>query len=113
MLSALNFFMNAKKPTINLGHSSSEFEDLISREYWDIKYGDVSDISTINESTITFKPALGLTQSLIQRVSGALSLEVKQPGHEANHSPPSTAKVKNVWSYTSAPPICLHGMVLS
>jgi len=30
--------------------------------------------------------------------------------HEADHSPPSSAKVKNAWSYTS--PICLYGMVL-
>jgi hypothetical protein len=29
-------------------------------------------------------------------------------GHEVNHSPPSTAEVKNEWSYTSTPPICLH-----
>jgi hypothetical protein len=43
---------------------------------------------------------------------GALSLGVKQLGHEADHSPPSSAKV-NAWSYTSTPPICLHGMVLS
>jgi len=37
----------------------------------------------------------------------------KASGHEADHSPPSSAKVKNVWSYTSIPPICLHSMVLS
>jgi hypothetical protein len=42
-----------------------------------------------------------------------LSLEVKQLGHEADHSPPSSAKVKNVWSYTSTPPVHLHGVVLS
>jgi hypothetical protein len=38
---------------------------------------------------------------------------VKWPGHEADHSPPSSAKVKNVWSYTSTSPIRLHGVVLS
>jgi hypothetical protein len=26
-----------------------------------------------------------------------------QPGRKANHSPPSSAKVKNGWSYTSTP----------
>jgi len=26
---------------------------------------------------------------------------VKQPGHEVNYSPPTTAKVKNAWNYTS------------
>jgi hypothetical protein len=38
---------------------------------------------------------------------------VKRPGREANHSPPSTAEVKNAWSYTSTLPICLQGVVLS
>jgi len=36
--------------------------------------------------------------------------EVKQFKHEVNHSPPSRAKVKNEWSHTSTPPICLHGV---
>jgi len=34
---------------------------------------------------------------------GALSPEVKRPGREAPHSPPSSAEVKNAWSYTSTP----------
>jgi len=38
---------------------------------------------------------------------------VKWSGSEADHSPPASAKVKNVWSYKSTPPICLHGMMLS
>jgi hypothetical protein len=37
---------------------------------------------------------------------GAISLVVKRPGREADHSSPSSADVKNVWSnvwsYTSA-----------
>jgi hypothetical protein len=41
------------------------------------------------------KPALGPTQPPIQWVHGALSLGVKQPGHELSHSPPSSSKVKN------------------
>jgi hypothetical protein len=32
---------------------------------------------------------------------------------EADHSPPFSAEVKNAWSYTSTPPIRLHGVVLS
>jgi hypothetical protein len=40
------------------------------------------------------RPALGLTQSPIQWVPGALSLEVKRPGREADHSPPYSAEVK-------------------
>jgi hypothetical protein len=43
----------------------------------------------------------------------ALSLGVKRPGHEADHSLPSSAEVKNAWSYTSTPPIRLHDVVLS
>jgi len=57
--------------------------------------------------------ALGPTQPPIHWVPGALSQGVKQLGHEADHSPPSSAEVKNMWSYTSVPPICLLGMVLS
>jgi hypothetical protein len=38
---------------------------------------------------------------------------VKRLGREADHSSPSSAEVKNAWSYTSTPPIRLHGAVLS
>jgi len=37
----------------------------------------------------------------IQWVSGAVTPGVKWSRHEAGYAPPSTAKVKNVWSYTS------------
>jgi hypothetical protein len=36
--------------------------------------------------------------------------EVKRTGRESNHLPASSAEVKNEWSYTSSPPICLHGV---
>jgi hypothetical protein len=36
--------------------------------------------------------------------TGALSPGVKLPGREADHSPPSSAEVKNAWSYTSTSP---------
>jgi hypothetical protein len=49
---------------------------------------------------------------LPNRYQGALSLEVKLPGREADHSPPSSAQVKNAWSYTSTPPMRLSGVVL-
>jgi hypothetical protein len=35
--------------------------------------------------------------------TGVLSPEVKRPWREADHSPPSSAKVKNAWRYTSTP----------
>jgi len=62
--------------------------------------------------TTVSRTVLGPTQPPIQWVPGALFLEVKRPRLEADHSPPSSAEVKNAWSYTSTPPI-LHGMVLS
>jgi hypothetical protein len=73
-----------------------------------------SDFRSQNfQNSCVYRMALGPTQPLIQWVPGALSLGVKWPGHEADHSPSPSAKVKNEWSYTSTPPICLHGVVLS
>jgi hypothetical protein len=63
--------------------------------------------------TTASRPILGATQPHIQRIPEALSLGVKWPGREADRSPPSIAEVKNTWSYTSTPPIRLHGLVLS
>jgi len=42
------------------------------------------------------RPTLVPTSPPIQWVPGALSLGIKQPGCEADHSPPPSAKVK-VW----------------
>jgi hypothetical protein len=55
----------------------------------------------------------GPTQPPIQWVPRALSLGVKRPGREVDPSPPSSAEVKNLLSYTSTPPVRLHGVVLS
>jgi hypothetical protein len=49
------------------------------------------------------RPGLGPTQTPIQCVSGILIPEVKWLGHEADHLPPSSSEIKNVWSYTSTP----------
>jgi hypothetical protein len=54
--------------------------------------------------TAPSRTALGPTQAPIQRIPGALSLWVKRPGREADHSPPCSAELKNAWSYTSTPP---------
>jgi hypothetical protein len=53
--------------------------------------------------TTVSRPALEPTQPLIQWVTGALSLEVKWPGRESDHSPPFSVEVKNAWRYTSTP----------
>jgi hypothetical protein len=39
-------------------------------------------------------------------------LNVDLTEHKADHSPPSSAEVKNAWSYTCTPSICYHGVVL-
>jgi hypothetical protein len=49
-----------------------------------------------------FRPALGPTQPPIKWVPGLLSVGVKWPGREADHTPPSSAEV-SAWSYTSTP----------
>ena len=52
---------------------------------------------------------LGL-RSLLFNECWCSFLEVKRPEHELDHSPPSSAEVKNKWSYNSYLPTCLHGM---
>jgi hypothetical protein len=63
--------------------------------------------------TTTPRQSLGPTQPSIQWILGTLSLGVKRPGREADHSTPSIVEVKNTWSYTSIPLVSLHGVVLS
>jgi hypothetical protein len=53
--------------------------------------------------TTVSRTALGPIQPPIQWVPRALFLGVKRPRREADHSPPSSAEVKNAWSYTSTP----------
>ena len=35
---------------------------------------------------------------------------VNQPGHEADHSSPSSSEVKEEWGYSTTPLIFLHGV---
>jgi hypothetical protein len=58
-------------------------------------------------STTASRPALGPTPPPIQWVLAAPSLDVKRPGREADHSPPSSVEVNNAWSYTPTPTISL------
>jgi hypothetical protein len=59
-------------------------------------------ISTSHLTTAS-RTALGPTQPPIQWVPGALSLGLRRPGREADHSPPSSADGYLEWSYTSTP----------
>jgi hypothetical protein len=70
------------------------------------------NFALFNFVIIASRTALGPTQPPVQWVLGALSLGVKRPGREADHSPPSSVEVKNACSYTFTP-IRLHGVVLS
>jgi hypothetical protein len=53
------------------------------------------------------------TQPPIQLVPGALSLGLKRPRREADHSPPSSSEVKEWVELYLHSPIRLHGVVLS
>jgi hypothetical protein len=63
--------------------------------------------------TTASRTVLVPAQLPIQWIPGVLSLVVKRPGREADHSPSSCVEVKNAWRYTLTPPIRLHGVVLS
>jgi hypothetical protein len=53
-----------------------------------------------------YRPAPESTQPSTKRVpgGGALSRAVKRPGREADHSPPTSTKVKKTWIYAPTPP---------
>jgi hypothetical protein len=61
----------------------------------------------------TSRTALGPTKVSIQWVKGTLSLEVKRPGRQADHSPPSSAEVKECVELYLHSLIRLYGVVLS
>jgi hypothetical protein len=58
------------------------------------------------------RPALESIQPPIQWVPRLFPRGVKWLRREADQSPPSNDEIKNAWSYTSAPPIWLHGVML-
>jgi hypothetical protein len=60
-----------------------------------------------------YRPALGLTQASVQWVPGALSPGSKGSGREADHSPPSSAEVKECVELYLHSPIRLHDLALS
>jgi hypothetical protein len=59
------------------------------------------------------RPTLGPTQPHILWVSGTLSLGVKLPRREANHPPPSSAKVKECVELYLHSPVRVNVVVLS
>jgi hypothetical protein len=64
--------------------------------------------------TTTSELAMGPNQPPIQRIPGVPSTGLKRPWCEADHSPPSSVKIKSASSYISTP--CMssrHGASLS
>jgi hypothetical protein len=57
--------------------------------------------------------ALGSTQPPIRWVPGPVSLGVKRPEREADHSPPSSAEVKGCLVLYLHSSIRLHGVVIN
>jgi len=55
------------------------------------------------------RQGLGPTEFPVQLVQGSVP-PVKWVGHEVNHTLPSSARVKKVWSYASTRHICFHFM---
>jgi hypothetical protein len=56
------------------------------------------------------RPGLGSTQPPTLYMGGGSIPGVKHLHCEVNHSLPTSAKIKNKWSYNSSPPICIHSM---
>jgi hypothetical protein len=72
-----------------------------------IPMGELGIFRFDTSSRLVLYPA----QPPIQWVREAISLGVKRPGREADQSSPSSDAVKKARSYTSTPPIFLHGVV--
>jgi len=53
--------------------------------------------------TTTSRQAVGPTRPPIRRIPRILSLVVRWPVSETDHSPTTSARVNNAWSYTSIP----------
>jgi hypothetical protein len=63
--------------------------------------------------TTESRPALEPTRPPIQWVPGVISLGVKRLGHEADHSPPSSAEVKECMEVHLHSPSTPYGVVLN
>jgi hypothetical protein len=59
------------------------------------------------------RPILGPAQPTTQWVPWCLSLGVKRPGREADHSPPSSTEARECVELYLHSPIRLNGVVLS
>jgi hypothetical protein len=67
------------------------------------KYTAAANNNNNNNNNNSSRTALGPTRPPILWIPGALSLGVKRPERETDHSPPFSAEVKYAWSYASTP----------
>jgi hypothetical protein len=56
------------------------------------------------DTTAFIKEVTGVHPTSYTMGTGGSFPGVKQPGREADHSPPTSAEVKKMWIYTSTPP---------
>jgi hypothetical protein len=91
-------------PSLNAQYIITNFNHGAARPWFDFWQGE-----EIFLFSTTFSPYLGPTQP-IKWVPRSLFPGLKRRGSEADHSPPSSAEVKNGWALPALP-ICLHGMV--
>jgi hypothetical protein len=72
----------------------------------DDRGGRRSSLGTVKNFlfSTTSIPALRLTQPPSQWVPGGLTPGLKRPGREADHSPPTSADVKKMWTSISTSP---------
>jgi hypothetical protein len=78
-----------------------------------LRFDSRRELERIFLFTAVSRTALGPTQPPIQSVPKAVSLGVKRPEHEADHSPPYSAEVKECVELYLHSPIRLHGVVLN
>jgi hypothetical protein len=102
--SGLLNFHNTSPPDKILDFSSHNYLNFVSLGYGldDRGFESRQELEILLFTTVS-RPALGSIQPPIQWIPGALSLGLKRPGREADHSLPSSAEVKNSWSYASTP----------
>jgi hypothetical protein len=64
-------------------------------------YTDFGRIFLLSTSS---RPIWGSPNPLSNEYWVLLLSGIKRKGHESDHSPPTSAEIKNMWIYTSPPP---------
>lgn len=92
--------------TLLTRYKKSVYFDYTTEEsFFDFK--QEQDVSAFPKSS---RPSVGPTQSPVQLVPVFFFSAVRQSGRDAGCTPPSAVEVKNEWSCTCAPSMCLDGV---